>query len=187
MPLSTNQILRGAQVAITHDEEGNRLPIERRGYIYAVDTALKIEKVNGKTVITRTERNGNPNCGVKTIWVRLKKGEEPIPCKNVQLTLIHEASRKAFDEIRREEQIKKAKELEAKNRETDKLEASPEADEEIPIVIPEEPIVTQELTPEAEGRALTADDIRKLEAGEEIEPEAPTVVKRVIPQEVKKL
>jgi hypothetical protein len=182
MPLSIPQIMLGAQVALTHDIEGNRLPVERRGVIVQVDTALKIEKVDGRMKITRTEKNGNPACGVAAIWVRLKKGEAPINCKNAQLTLVHEASRKAFDEIRREDNVKKARELEAKSAATSSLEQIPSSDDDLPIVIPDEPIVVQEMTPEEEGRGLTAEEIRALESGEGVTEEQPKDLKRVMPK-----
>lgn len=169
MPLAIPQIILGTQVALTHDEEGERLPVERRGVIVAVDTARKIGKdEKGKTVILSTTRNGNPATGVDKIWVRFRKGDPPVAVKNIQLTLIHEANRKAFDEIKREEAVKKAAEIEAKAREGAKLEQLPEPNEgDIPIVIPDEPVVVNEVTPEDEGHGLTADQIRALEAGEE--------------------
>lgn len=181
MPLSIPQIMLGARVAITHDEEGNRLSIERRGIIWQVDTALKMEKIDGKMTITKTEKNGNPACGVAAIWVCLKKGEPLVKCRNIQLTLIHEASRKAFDEIRRDDNIKKAREIEAKAKAEAVVESLPESDEDIPIVIPEEPVVVQEISPETEGRALTSEEIRSLEAGEPVEDKE-TILKRVIPK-----
>lgn len=171
----------GAQVAITHDVEGNKLQVQRRGVIVAVDTALKIEKINGRMTITKTERNGNPACGVKAIWVRLKKGEPPVEVKNAQLTLIHEASRKAFDEIRRDDNVRKARELEAKEREQQGLEQIVTSDEDVPVVIPEEPIIVNEVSAEDEGRGLTSEQIRALEAGEEV-PEKESTLKRVLPK-----
>jgi hypothetical protein len=180
MTLAIPQIILGAQVALTHAEDGEtRLPVERRGVIVAVDTAKKIGKNDsGKTVILATTRNGNPACGVDKIWVRFKKGQEPVAVKNCQLTLIHEANRKTYDEIKREDKVKEAAALEKRNAEASKLEAMPDADDQIPVVVPDEPIVVQELGVN-EGSGLTTEQIRALEAGEPVEPEeTPTVLKR---------
>lgn len=181
MPLSIPQIILGTQVALTHDEEGERLPVERRGVIVAVDTAKQIGKNDkGKTVILTTQRNGNPACGVDKIWVRFKAGQEPVALKNCQLTLIHEANRKTYDEIKREDNVKKAAAMEAKAREFAKLETLPESDDEVVArQEPEAPVVVQELGV-PEGRGLSADEIRALEAGE-LPEEQTQVLKRVIP------
>lgn len=194
MPLAIPQIILGTQVAITHAEDGETLlPVERRGVIVAVDTAKRIEKdpKTGRQVITVTVRNGNPACGVKTIWVRLKQGAEPVAVKNCQLTLIHEANRKTYDEIKRQDAVKQAEALETKRREMGSLEelvvipddALPEADDQRVVFEETKPVVVQELGV-PEGRGLTAEEIRALEAGDEpLPPEPSTKLERVLPKQ----
>ena len=186
MPLSIPQIILGTQVALTHAEDGETLlPIERRGVIVAVDTARKLAKnAHGKTVIVETVRNGNPATGVDKIWVRFKKGQEPVCVKNCQLTLVHEATRKAFDEIKRDDAVKRAAEIESKGRETAGLpKLSSPNEEDVPIVVPEPPVVVQELGV-PEGRGLSAEEIRALEsdAPEQEYEEKPMILKRVFPK-----
>lgn len=184
MTLAIPQIILGTQVALTHDVEGEKLPVERRGVIVAVDTARKVGKDStGKTVILSTTRNGNPATGVDKIWVRFKKGQPPIAVKNIQLTLIHEATRKTYDEIKREDAAKKADQIEADRAKLSSLEALPESDDQMPVVIPEETVVVNEMTPTSEGRGITAAEMRDLESGEPPDDDPPpTKLRRSLPR-----
>lgn len=148
MALAMDQIKRGTQVAIAFDDDGRKLPIQRRGVIVKIETVKRWGKnADGQSVAVETEVNGNVRAGVAKIWVALKDGEPPVEVKNSWLALIREGRRGDWLKLQAQMDAEKAAEIEAGTRIPEPGEA---------------PVVVDETKLENAGKPISEAELNRL-------------------------
>lgn len=104
MPLSMPEIEKGAQVAVSLNERGQRLPVQRKGIIVVVKSIEgRDEKGNDLLV------DGNNGNGIAEIWVQFSKDGKPELVKNCTLTIVRQYDKVARESMRLRERNQAAR------------------------------------------------------------------------------
>lgn len=143
MPLSMDQMQRGAQVAVAFDERGGRRRFMRKGIIVKIET---FDPVDPESQL--------PQNGVKKIFVQFAPGIEPEVIPNAHLALVKPFDQSQYARLKKDAVLEQ--ELESIDRQNRLREATQAS----------EPTVVVDETEFDSRRPVSEEELRRFESRE---------------------